>query len=46
MSVGFAGENNMRESERKDEISPVCRGDGGASGGCYKCGGSGSVEVP
>ena len=33
----------MSLPEREDEICPVCGGDGGVRGGCYKCGGSGWV---
>lgn len=32
-------------TETKDEICPVCLGDGGVNGGCYKCEGSGWVTA-
>ena len=39
----MSGKNRTPASERRDEICPVCQGDGGARGECYKCGGSGWV---
>jgi hypothetical protein len=33
--------NNL---SNQTEICPICNGDGGARGGCYKCGGSGWVS--
>ena len=35
--------SNSTEPERKDEICPICFGDGGVRGGCYKCDGSGWI---
>ena len=39
----MSSEHESRTSEREDEICPVCGGDGGVNGGCYKCGGNGWV---